>query len=67
VVGFEPTTYRLQDAQSTSTMAATSDFAVYSDRSGNHSGSSGRQFVSQAVSRWFHRHYEAYRKLSLKK
>jgi hypothetical protein len=38
--GFEPRTYRLQDASSTFTMAATSDFIVYSDCFGGYSGAS---------------------------
>ena len=49
--GLEPRTYRLQDAPSVLTMAATSDFTVYSDRSGGHNGSGGRQFASHMVSR----------------
>ena len=54
--GLEPRTYRLQDSPSTLTTAATSDFTVYSDRFGDYSGASGREFVSQVVSR---RHADA--------
>jgi hypothetical protein len=49
--GTRPGTYRLQDSPSTLTMAATSDFTVFSDRFGDYSGVSGREFVSQVVSR----------------
>ena len=49
--GLETRTYRLQDSLSTLTMAATSDFSVYSDRSGGHSGYGGSEFASQVVSR----------------
>ena len=48
--GLETRTYRLQDSLSTLTMAATSDFSVYSDRSGGHSGYGGSEFASQVVS-----------------
>jgi len=46
--GLEPRTYRLQDSFSTLTMAATSDFIVYSDRSVRHNGSSGHQFCHKS-------------------
>ena len=49
--GLEPRTYHLQDSPSTLTMAVTSDFAIYSDHFVDHSGASGRKFVSQVVSR----------------
>ena len=49
--GLEPRTYRLQDSFSSLTMAATSDFNVYCDHSSGHSGTVGREFVSQLVSR----------------
>jgi hypothetical protein len=49
--GTRTRTYRLQDASSVLTIAATSDFTIYSDRSGDSNGTSGRQFVSQPVSR----------------
>jgi hypothetical protein len=48
--GFEPRTYRLQDSPSTLTMAATTDFTVYSDHSDRHIGSldtSSRHLVSR--------------------
>jgi len=44
--GLEPRTYRLQDSFSALTMAASSDFTVYSDRSGGHSGFGGRESTS---------------------
>jgi hypothetical protein len=49
--GLEPRTFRLQDASSVLTMASTSDFTVYSDRSDHHSGSNGREFASRVMSR----------------
>jgi hypothetical protein len=49
--GLEPRTFRLQGAKSVLTMASTSDFIVYGDRSGGHSGRVGHKFASQVVSR----------------
>ncbi len=48
--GLEPRTFRLQGAISVLTTAVTSDFNVYGDRSGRHSGSSGRKFASHVMS-----------------
>ena len=49
--GTRTRTYRLQDSFSSLTMVATSGFVVSRDRSHDFSGTSGREFVSQVVSR----------------
>jgi hypothetical protein len=49
--GLDPRTVRLQGAKSVVTMAFTSDFNVYVDRSGRHSGSNEPEFASHVMSR----------------